>query len=421
MNYLLFTVFFLMLCWVLVRIPFATNSGISKNTLLALFFCKIAAGIAIGWISLHLYGSGNDYWDINREAWNEYRLMLTDPGKYLVNLFTSDYPQGYSGMFGHADSYWNDLKGNILIKLVSLFNIFSRGDYYVNSLFFNFIIFFGHLLFYRVFIRLYPQKQVWVMIGCFLLPSTLYFSSGIHKDGLVFLLLALFIFSVFQSLYKGIFSVKRLVIALLSLALLFFIRSFVCLALLPAALAWVIAAKSKWKPWIVFGATYLLAILFFFSIGPLTGGRVDPLQVIVQRQADYLSLTGSDTPIALTVLEPGFRSFLNNAPQALAHVLLRPYLWELPTLSLLPLNIELLLYQLLFILFVLFRRKEPANSNPSFLFFGAFFVLSAFLLIGYIVPNLGSLVRYRAIYLPLVITPFLCQVDWQKFKTLKII
>ena len=415
MNYLLFVVYLVAFCWLLLRIPFIKKSGIDSKVILGLFLFKIIAGIAIGWMSLHFYGPGNDYWDINREAWNEYQLMITDPGKYLTNIFTSGYPDGYSGLFSSYDSYWNDLRGNIIIKLVSVFNIFSRGDYYINSLFFNFFVFFGHVLLYRLFIKLYPENRILVMIGCFLLPSMLYFSSGIHKDGMVFLMLSLFIYIVFQSLGQNRFTVKRLLFAGISLLLLFSLRSFIFLALVPAAIAWIVAVKMKAPALRTFAMAYLLTGILFFTVG-LVFKKIDPPEVVTQKQAEYLRLQHSDTQIELSTLQPGFRSFAANAPQALNHTLLRPYLWELPSKSLLPLNIELAAYQVLVFLFLFFRKKETGVANRPFLLFALFFTLTVFLLIGYIVPNLGSIVRYRSLYLPLIITPVLCSVNWARVK-----
>ena len=141
--------------------------------------------------------------------------------------------------------------------MVSVFNIFSRGDYYINSLFFNFIIFFGHIILYRLFIKIYPGRKWLVIAGCFLLPSTIYFSSGIHKDGLVFLMLAVLIYSVYQSIAKDKFTVKRVLLIFISLAFLFLIRSFIFLALVPALFAWLLSAKTKWPASISFAAVYL--------------------------------------------------------------------------------------------------------------------------------------------------------------------
>ena len=121
MNYLLFAVYLIILCWLLLRVPFIKNAGINSKVLLGLFAFKIIAGIAIGWIAIHIYGPGNDYWDVNDEAWKEYQLLITNPGKYFINIFTSDYDGGYAGIFSSFDSYWNDFKGNIMRSILLIF------------------------------------------------------------------------------------------------------------------------------------------------------------------------------------------------------------------------------------------------------------------------------------------------------------
>ena len=397
------------------RVSFIKRSGINSKVIIGLFLFKIIAGIAIGWVSIHVYGDGNDYWDVNIEAWKEYQLLMTDPGKYFTNIFTSDYPGGYSGVFSSMNSFWNDLKGNIIIKLVSIFNIFSRGDYYINSLFFNFLVFFGHVALYRVFIKVYPGRSTLVLIGCFLLPSMLYFSSGIHKDGIVFLILAILIYCIYQSLQQNRFTKKYLLLISISLLLLFLIRHFIFIALVPALIAWIASVKLKQPPLKIFAIVYLVTGLLLFNINSLIKA-VKPLELITQKQFDYLHLEKPKTEIGLTPLAPNFKSFAANTPEAFNHVLLRPYLLELPVKSLLPLNIELLFYQLLFFVFLFFRRRGTTDSNTPFIYFAVFFTLTIFLLIGYIVPNLGSIVRYRSLYLPLVITPLLCSIEWEKVK-----
>ena len=418
MNYLLFTVYLIILCWLLLRVPFFKNTGINSKVLLGLFLIKIVAGIAIGWISIHIYGPGNDYWDVNDFAREEYKLLFTDPARYFSNLFTSDYQHGYSGMFSSGDSYWNDLRGNIVIKMVSVFNILSRGDYYINSLFFNFVIFFGHIILYRLFIQLYPGRKWLLIIGCFLLPSTLYFSSGIHKDGLVFLLLAVLIYSIYQSILKNRFPLKRILLICTSLALIFLVRNFIFLALLPAFFAWILCVKTKWPAGWTFAAVYLLTAVLAFNISLVTT-KINPLEIITAKQFEYMKLQGAATKIELTPLKPDFKSFAANAPRALNHSLLRPYLWEWTPGSLIPLSVELLMYQVLLIFFIFFRRKDISQVHMPFLLFATCFSLSVFLFIGYIVPNLGSIVRYRSLYLPFIITPLLCGLNWKSLMKFK--
>lgn len=413
LHYLFFVAYFTLLCWLLAKSSFIRHAGIDKRVMLGLFTCKVLAGIAIGWFSLHWYGPGNDYWDNNKEAWTEYQLLLQHPKAYFTNLFSSGYAEGYSGVFNSSDSFWNDLRNNIIIKLVSLFNIFSQGNYYINSLFFNWIVFFGHVALYRVFSKVFPGKNTMLIIGCFLLPSFLYFSSGLHKDGVVFLLLAFLCYIVYGMLERQRVSWKPVLALLFCLAMTFLLRNFVLIALLPGLVAWFIAAMSKNRVWLVFAVTFLFFAVLLFNIHYLLPS-VDPLATIIQRQADYLQLPTAATDIPLNRLEPGFGSFIANTPQAMSHLLLRPYLWDTPVRSLLPFAVELFLYQLLFIRFLLGKKMRFTNRNDqAFIYFCIFFSLVAFLFIGFIVPNIGSLVRYRSIYLPFIIVPLLGSISWK--------
>lgn len=407
------------LAWLLTWSGFLQRTGIGARYIILLFAFKVAAGIAIGWMSLHYYGPGNDYWDVNREGWNEYRLLITNPGEYFGNFFRSDYPGGYSGVFDSFQSFWNDLRNNLVIKMVSLFNLFSQGNYYVNSLFFNFIVFFGHAALYRVFMHRFPGQRVAVFIGCFLLPSTLYFSSGIQKDGIVFLLLAGIIYILYFALEKKSVNWKRICLLIFFVALLFLFRNYACIVLVPAIFAWLLSRRMSIKPLYTYLAVFGFAAVMLFGIHSVIPS-VDPMQTIVQKQTDYrgLSKVKSATIIELDTLNANAGSFIKLAPQALNHAFMRPYLFELPSPILLPMNIELLFYQLLLILLIFGYRRNNNPDRGAFIGFLLFFCLVVFLFIGYIVPNLGSLVRYRSTYLPLLITPLVCSIDWYKWARL---
>lgn len=416
LPYFLFAFYLIVFGWFLLKVPFIKNAGLDSKLVLSLFFCQVIAGIAIGWLSLHYYSSANDYWDVNREGWKEYQLLRTDPREYFTDLFRSDYPNGYAGLFDSFQSFWNDLRNNLVIKLVSVFDIFTAGNYYVNSLFFNFLVFFGHIALYRVFIKIYADRSLLIIIGCFLLPSTLYFTSGIHRDGIVFLFLALLLYVVFYTLYEKRLTIKRIMVFILALLMLFLTRNFVLLALLPALVAWVLSARMKWPAIPVFISIYVVAGSLLFNSHLLH--FPDPLETITKKQSDFRQLQHSATDIHLDILYPNFSSFIRNLPQALDHSILRPCLVELPSPILLPMNIELFIYELLFLTLLFCRRKKITSKQEPFITCNLFFTLTMLLFIGYIVPNLGSLVRYRSLYLPLVITPLLCAIDWDCVKGL---
>lgn len=370
------------------------------------------AGLVIGWVSYYVYSPGNDYWTLNKHGWEEYQLLWNNPKEYFTNLFHSGYSNPYGGLFDSFGSFWNDLRNNIIIKFLSICNIFSQGNYYINSLFFNFFCFFGHVAFYRIFIQLYKNQRLLVILCTFFLPSVVYFSSGIQKDGIVFTALGVLCYATFQSLNEHRVSFIRILLILLAFIILFLIRSYVLINLLPAYIIWVLVGWFKWAPLKSFIIGYIAAGILLFNINSVLPS-VNPLKIITKRQADFMALETATTEINLDTLRPDFASFLHNAPQAYNHLLLRPYLTELPKKSMLPLNIETFIYQLLFVLFLIFRKKSESTDMSSFIFFGVFFTLTMFLFIGYIMPNLGSLIRYRSIYIPFLITPVICGINWQ--------
>ena len=364
-------------------------------------------------MSQKFYPQGNDYWGLNAAGWNEYKMMLSDPHQFFTDIFRSPYQNGYDGFFHSTASYWNDLKNNLIIKTLAFCNFFSRGNYYINSLFFNFIGFFGHVALYRVFVDIFKNKKWPVIIGCFLLPSTLYFTSGIHKDLVVFTMLGLYCYALYFSLqYK--LKLKYLFTICITLILLLFIRNFVVLAIIPASIAYIISKKIKLplNKLVIFMSTYL--ILFLLVIGSQSvKPSFQPLKIITERQHDFFELPYASSQLETAILEPNFKSLLKNSPQALNHSLLRPYLWEHPTTFLIPLAIELFIYQGLFIIMLVTYQKNIRQQN-TFMIFGLFLSLSLLFFTGYIVPNTGSIVRYRSLYLTFLITPVLCLINWKK-------
>jgi hypothetical protein len=97
-------------------------------------------------LSFHIYGI------------EEFNLLFSDPGKYFTDFFTDTRGNHYSGFFATSDSFWNDAKSNLIIKLLSIFDIFSGKNFFINSLFYNFLVFFGIVALFKVFIRKFPSN-----------------------------------------------------------------------------------------------------------------------------------------------------------------------------------------------------------------------------------------------------------------------
>lgn len=397
----------------LTKIKFINNAGIDKRTIIILFLIRIVAGIINGYINLYHY-QGTDAEFFHQAGISEYHLLLNAPKEYFINIFKNHHHN--SGFLDITDSFWNNLRSDIMIKLLTVFNLLSRGNFFINTIFYNFLIFFGSVSFYRIFIKLFPDKKTLLILVLFLLPSLIYFTAGIHKDGFIFLGLGISCCNLFYLIKEG-FSLKKIIWVLTGLTIIFFLRNFVLITLLPAITSWIVAEKNKKFILQTFVVVYLFFIVLFFNLGSLHPSLNLP-KYVSERQIAFVQIAkDSKSAININPLFPGFRSFLNNSPQALNHTLMRPYLTEKFTLLYIPAAIEIFVYQLLFLIFLLFRSKH--KKPDAFIYFGIFFSLSMFLMIGYTIPIIGAIVRYRSIYFPFLIIPIVCYTNWGRVRILE--
>jgi len=140
-------------------------------------------------------------------------------------------------------------------------------------------------------------------------------------------------------------------------------------------------------------------------------------QIMINRKSDFQLISKGNTDIILNDLKPNITSFLFNLPQALNHSFLRPYLFEFKSISVNLTAVEILMYEFLIILFFFYRKRKSVNIH-WFNVFGISMILHLFLIIGYTIPNIGAIVRYRSIYWIFLITPVLCNIDPKKMNWL---
>lgn len=372
------------------------------------------AGIFYGWIGLYYGGLAQmqDTWGYHASGIQEYHLLFNNPAEYFTNLFKDPYDGGVNKFFSSTDSYWNDLKGNTFIKILSFFNVFSFGHYYVNVIFYSFITLFGAIAIYRVMIDVFPGKKTPVLLSTFLVPSFLYWTSGLHKEGLVFTGIALIVYVIYFYRKDNRMGVKRALSLVTGLLLLLTLRNFILIIIAPAIVAWLLASRIPKFSLEVFFGVYIFFGLMFFNVRYLSS-QLDFPQAVVNKQKEFMLLKGGNSSIPIKELEPTAVSFLKNTPQAINLSAIRPYPSDVRHILSLAAAIEINLILLLFVLFLFFRNNGATDKN--LIYFCIFFSASLLLTIGFSVNNLGAIVRYRSVIMPLLVIPMVAQIDWQRF------
>lgn len=417
LEHLLFAAYLIFFAWLVTKTKFFTASGLSKPQLVILFLLKVMAGILYGWIGVY-YGEMakmQDTWAYHFESIKDYHVLLSNPGEFFSSLFQNGYQDGYTKFLASENSWWNDLKGNFFVKLLAFFNLLSFGNYYINVIFYSFLTLFGPVALYRVIKDVYPgSNSLPLVLATFLVPSFIYWTSGLHKDGFIFLGIALMTYHCYFGLKENRFGFLRIGLIFLGFLLVLALRNFFIIPLLPALFAWIVASRAKAKPWLVFAGIYGLFILLFFTTQYIHP-RLNFPEEVVSRQAAFLRL-GGNSAVEVNRLEPTFASFLLNMPQALSLSIIRPYPTDVHHLLSLAAAVEIN-FLLVLALVCLFFRKKAKPATPTVLFL-LFFSLSVLLMIGYSVNILGAIVRYRSVVLTLLLIPVVAQTDWKRIGTL---
>ena len=411
MTYFLFAVYLIVFCWLITRIRFFKNSGLSREWLIGLFILKVAAGITYGWFytTIPKYEMTADTWRYFFESKSETQLLFKNPLAYLINLFENPEHKNYRHIFSSVNSYWKDLKELYMIKLVSVFNVFSGSRYYVNVIFYSFITFFGPVAFMRIMNDVFPEKKLIITAGTFLIPSFLFWTSGIHKDGLVFTLLVLAVYLFYFGQKQKKISIRRYALIAFLILIIFPVRNHIVLAAVPAFAAWWLAEKFFVQKWWAFLLVAVAGVSIFFC-GKYIHPKFDLPISIVMRQTEFRGL-GGNSVLPQRELKANFKSFIVNAPQALNHTLARPYVTEINSPLYLLSALELIV--LWIIIFIWFFQFTDNPYRHSVVLFFLMTSLALLLLTGYIVPQLGAIVRYRSIYLPLLVVPILATSKWR--------
>jgi hypothetical protein len=259
---------------------------------------------------------------------------------------------------------------------------------------------------------LFPGRKWIILCTLFALPSFIYWTSGMFKEGLIFMAIALILFHLYFGAKEKRFSLKRWLGILLGLLMLLVMRNYLLMLVLPAAAAWLIASKWPRYGLAIFTTVYALCAILFFTAGSIHP-RLDFPNAVVEKQQAFLRLQGGASTIPIKELEPSFKSFIKNTPQTVVLSFLRPFPGDVRHLLSFAACVEINLMLLLFILFLFFRKRNgPISKNAIYLC--TFLSISVMLAIGFSVNNLGAIVRYRSIILPLMIIPLVAQTDWAK-------
>ena len=369
------------------------------------FIFKVVLGCLYGYIYGHFY-NGDDTWDLHKYSQEELQMLLNDPVQFIASLGPAETFAWQGGTFWENMSAWiHTLENGLIAKTLTIGNIFGGSNYYINVVFFNFILFWGHYWLFKLYVQEFPQKRKQLLLLIFFFPPLVFWLSGIRGDGLVLFFLALLLVHFRRWLYNNNkWSILYFVFGVFGIIIF---RSQVLLLLIPALAAWYISVKFNRKPLTTFIWVFATGGLLFFATAWLSPQKNFP-QVIVQKQQAFMALQGTRFP--LDTLQPTPGSFARVLPQALSHTLIRPYIWEAQgALQLMTAAAIIIFWGLLITCIIKKEIHWKAMLCKPLILFSLGFGITLYIFIGYTIPFPGAIVRYKAIpELLLLAVPVIC-------------
>jgi hypothetical protein len=283
----------------------------------------------------------------------------------------------------------------------------SGGFFFFHQLFFSILSFFGLFALFRFFEKHSKQSKKALFIATLLFPSTLLWTSGALKEAWLFFSLGLFLFH-FEK-FMNLKTFKSAFLSLLFLFLLIGVKIYVLLILIPSLIIYVLIKETKVKKTLAVLLTTASVLLFTFLFSDslffqLQSKQAAFIELAKENQAgSFFEISRLNAPLDIVL----------NAPEALYNSLIRPLFP--PNLSVLSLmsTLEQVIILLFVVLAVCYPRKKSAltkNLDYSFL---PFIILLA-LLIGYTIPIMGAVVRYRIVFIPFLLFSLLTFVDLKR-------
>jgi len=365
----------------------------AKQFLILIFWLKILAGIGYGQYHIH-HVDGGDTFRYFEDGNLVFKTLRNNPIKYL-HLLTArssgTIPSDIAPEL-HAMHVWNSSGNYTMVRFNGFVRLFSFGFYNVHVVFMAFLVLTGLLAFYKFLYDAAFENKKALVFAVFLVPSVLFYGSGLHKESLLIAGLG-FLLWAFARIIRQDFRLASWIGFITGALLVYIVREFYLVALIPGLLAYASIQFVKSGKQITFALMLLTFWIAFFMLHFLIP-QFDPLKNMIEKQQEFLILQGHSN-ISITPLHHNFFSLLLHVPMALINVILRPFPNEATTFGLIIYAIENLLLLCFFILSMVYTRILPeALRHKSWLLLS--FSITAFIIIGCIVPNMGAISRYRS-------------------------
>ncbi len=400
--------------------------GIKPNWNIGILSLKVLGGVALWAIYTYIYPerSTADNFRFFDDAKIMHQALFEDPLSYLKLLIGFDESdpklQKYIVQMFNWDKEYNYFMYNdsrTMLRFNAICLLFSFGNYHVHTIVMSLFSLIGGLYLFKAFYPFLKEKKHLLLISIFCIPSVLFYSSGVLKEGVLMTGIGFFFYALF-GLQQNIKRIIYWLLLIVGTIILLTMKIYVFICLVPAILYFMSnQVILKNNPFIFFMAFNLIAFLAMYGLSIIMPDQ-DIFYLLYKKKDDFTNVAmqyEAGSFIHTPDLRPDPISFLTYIPFAIYTVIMRPYLWEGSSLLMKAAASENIMLIICMVISLFTMTKKSVNEK-RLIYFLISFIFYLYILIGFTTPVLGAISRYKVPALPFVLIICLLMIDSQKIK-----
>lgn len=395
--------------------PLVTTPQTRKYFFPALY-ARFFGAIMLGVIYQFYYGGGDTFNYFTYGSRWIWEAFWDDPALGVQLLLEKGGDIRQPETFNYSQHIWfyRDEHSFFIVRLAALFDLFTFHTYTSTALFFAVFSFSGLWAMFSKLVVRYPGSVGQLAFAVLFVPSVIFWGSGILKDSITLGALCWMIFGFINIIERRKINPSILLILFLSAFLIYSIKIYILLCVLPGLFFWV-----YWKNMIRINSAVIKVmiapILFILFVGAGFASMQQisessdrySLDQIAERAAitsydiryGWGARTGGDGGYDLGELDGSWGSMIRLMPQAIVVSLFRPFLWEVKNPMMLLSALEGVVVFLWSIRMFRNGKWRQIWKDPFLIFCLTFSLLFAFA-VGVSTYNFGTLMRYKIPLLP---------------------
>ncbi len=372
---------------------------------------KIVGSVALALIYVFYYKGGDTiYYFLGGETLTN--AFFASPSDYFKLLFkeSNEFTLDLQSITNRIN-YYRSPEEWFMVRVTSILVFFSFNRYLITSIFVSIISFYGSWKLFKAFLYFFPNYQKAAFISIFLLPSVMFWGSGILKDTITFAALGVFFYHFVEILFKNRVSLSSILIMFISIIIIFKLKAYIIIGFLPAIIIAIYISKKNQitnnlirRIFAPFFLIIMISVGYFLIINLVNQNnkyQISNLESRVKGFHSWHTTTGGSS-YNLGKVEYTLIGIIKKIPESLNVTFFRPYLWEARNITSFVGAVESFVLTLLF-LFIMWKYKFRwirFSLKNSFLTLAMVYSIVFGFAVGFTSYNFGALARYKIPVMP---------------------